>query len=293
MRATERPARASTLHLPAGPWATVLEALCEHFATISRQTWLERMARGRVLDMQGVAIDAQQPYREGLRLQYFREVSDEAPIPFVESVLYADAHLVVADKPHFLPVTPAGAYVEQTLLARLTRRLDNPHLVPLHRIDRLTAGLVLFSADPGSRAAYQRLFAERKIHKQYQAIAPALPALSFPLVRHTRLVAGEPFFLMREAQGPANSETRIEVCERRGPLWRYGLYPVTGKKHQLRLHLAALGAGICNDPFYPLLHAQGPDAYDRPLQLLAQGLGFIDPLSGQPRHFESRLRLAW
>ncbi|MES2820298.1 MAG: pseudouridine synthase [Pseudomonadota bacterium] len=285
--------RPSTLHLPAGPWATVLEGLCGHFPGISCETWRERMARGRVLDMQGVAIEPQQPYREGLRLQYFREVADETPIPFVESVLYADEHLVVADKPHFLPVTPAGEYVEQTLLARLSRRLDNPHLVPLHRIDRLTAGLVLFSANPGSRAAYQKLFAARKIDKQYEALAPALPELRFPLVRYTRLVAGTPFFLMREEAGAPNSETRIEVRERRGECWRYGLYPVTGRKHQLRLHLAALGAGICNDPFYPELRDQGPDDYGRPLKLLAQGLSFIDPLSGQPRRFESRLSLAW
>lgn len=286
-------ARPSTLHLPAGSWATVLDCLCAHFPTISRATWLERMARGRVLDMQGVAIGPQQPHREGLRLQYFREVPNEKVIPFVESVLYADAHLVVADKPHFLPVTPGGEYVEQTLLARLVRRLDNPHLVPLHRIDRLTAGLVLFSANPASRSAYQALFPERRIVKHYEAIAPALPGLSFPLVRRTRLVAGEPFFLMREAEGEANSETRIEVRERQGELWRYGLSPVTGKKHQLRLHLAALGAGICNDPFYPNLSEQGADDYQRPLKLLAQALQFVDPLSGQTRRFDSQLSLEW
>ncbi|MET1077769.1 MAG: RluA family pseudouridine synthase [Pseudomonas sp.] len=285
--------RPSTLHLPAGPWTTVLDCLCGHFPAISRDCWLDRMARGRVLDEDGQPISPLRPYREGLRVQYFREVANETPIPFVETVLYADEHLVVADKPHFLPVTPSGSYVEQTLLARLTRRLDNPHLVPLHRIDRLTAGLVLFSANPSSRSAYQRLFAMRKMVKYYEAIAPALQAQSFPQVRRTRLAAAQPYFRMQEVAGDPNSETAIEVLERRGAWWRYGLAPVTGKKHQLRVHLAALGAGICNDPFYPNLSEQGADDYQRPLKLLAQALSFDDPLSGQARRFDSQLSLEW
>jgi tRNA pseudouridine32 synthase/23S rRNA pseudouridine746 synthase len=228
-----------------------------------------------------------------LRIHYFREVPDEKPIPVIETILYADEHLVVADKPHFLPVTPAGEYVEQTLLRRLIRRLDNPHLVPLHRIDRHTAGLVLFSANPQSRSAYQSLFPTRQIEKRYEAIAKALPGLSFPLVHKSRLVNGEPFFRMQEGQGASNTETAVEVREKQGDLWRYGLYPVTGKKHQLRVHMAALGAAICNDPFYPEVLKDAQDDYANPLKLLAQGLKFIDPVTGQAREFESEITLQW
>ncbi|EPJ87633.1 pseudouridine synthase [Pseudomonas sp. CFII64] len=285
--------QASTLYLPAGPWATVLDCLCAHFKAISREQWLDRMARDRVLDAQGAPITPALAYREGLRIHYFREVPNETPIPVVEAILYADAHLVVADKPHFLPVTPAGEYVEQTLLRRLIRRLDNPDLVPLHRIDRHTAGLVLFSANKQTRSAYQSLFPTRKIDKRYEAIAAALPGVDFPLLHKTRLIEGEPFFRMQEGPGVSNTETRIEVCEKNGDLWRYGLYPVTGKKHQLRVHMAALGAGICNDPFYPEVIKDAVDDYARPLKLLAQGLHFIDPLSGEPRAFESQIKLDW
>lgn len=285
--------QASTLYLPPGTWATVLDCLCDHFAAIHREQWLDRIARGRVLDVQGNAIDAHLPYREGLCIHYFREVPNETPIPVVESILYADAHLVVADKPHFLPVTPAGEYVEQTLLRRLIRRLDNPHLVPLHRIDRHTAGLVLFSANPDSRSAYQALFPTRQIEKRYEAIARALPELSFPRVHKSRLIDGEPFFRMQEGPGTSNTETAVEVIAKNGDLWRYGLSPVTGKKHQLRVHMAALGAGICNDPFYPQVIAQAVDDYANPLKLLAQGLRFVDPLSGRARSFESELVLRW
>lgn len=285
--------QASTLYLPPGAWVTVLDCLCEHFSAIGREQWLDRIARGRVLDAQGQPIALDLAYKEGLRIHYFREVPDEKPIPVEESILYADEHLVVADKPHFLPVTPAGEYVEQTLLRRLIRRLGNPHLVPLHRIDRHTAGLVLFSANPQSRAAYQSLFPTRQIDKHYEAIARALPELSFPLVHKSRLVDGEPFFRMQEGPGHSNTETAVRVLEKNGDLWRYGLDPVTGKKHQLRVHMTALGASICNDPFYPLVIKDAIDDYANPLKLLAKGLSFTDPLNGLERVFESRIKLAW
>ena len=284
--------QASTVCLPPGRWATVLDCLCEHFQAIGREVWLDRFARGRVLDAQGQALALDHPYRQGLRIHYFREVPNEKPIPVLETILHVDEHLVVADKPHFLPVTPTGEYVEQTLLRRLIRRLDNPHLVPLHRIDRHTAGLVLFSASPQSRSAYQQLFPTRRIDKHYQAIAPALPGLQFPLVHKSRMANGEPFFRMREVAGDSNSETVADVLERNGELWRYGLSPVTGKTHQLRVHMAALGAPICNDPFYPEV-VQGEDDYAKPLKLLARSLCFSDPLSGEERYFESCLSLDW
>ncbi|MNP10612.1 Ribosomal large subunit pseudouridine synthase A [compost metagenome] len=284
--------QASTVCLPPGNWATVLDCLSEHFKAIGREQWLDRIVRGRVLDAQGEPISVALAYKQGLRIHYFREVPNEKPIPFEEQILHIDEHLVVADKPHFLPVTPTGEYVEHTLLRRLIRRLDNPHLVPLHRIDRHTAGLVMFSANPQSRSAYQSLFPNRQIDKRYQAIAQALPQLEFPLTYKSRMVSGEPFFRMQEVEGQSNSETLAEVLEKHGEFWRYGLSPITGKTHQLRVHMTALGASICNDPFYPQV-LQEQDDYGKPLKLLAQSLRFKDPLSGEERFFESRLTLDW
>ncbi|HEX4853658.1 pseudouridine synthase [Arenimonas sp.] len=280
----------SRLQLPPGPWATVLDALCDRFPAVDRAQWLDRMQRGRVRDARGEPLEASTPHRVGMELTYSREVADEAVVPFEEAIVHEDAHLVVADKPHFLPVTPAGRYLEHTLLRRLQRRLGEPGLVPLHRIDRGTAGLVLFSRDPGSRAAYQALFRERRIDKHYEALAPALPALAFPHVRRSRIEAGEPFFRMREAEGAPNSETRIDVIDRGDATWRYALQPVTGRKHQLRLHLAGLGAQIVGDPLYPVLD-DAPEDFARPLKLLARRLVFRDPLSGEPRVFETSLAL--
>lgn len=282
---------ASTVQLPQGSWNTVLDCLCAQFTAISYQQWLSRMQRGRVLDAQGQALGPTHPYRAEMRVHYYREVPEEIHIPFVESILHLDAHLLVVDKPHFLPVTPSGRYVEETLLARLIRRGDNPHLVPLHRIDRGTAGVVLFSTNPASRARYQALFRDRLISKRYEAIAGELPALQFPLTYTSCLVAGEPFIRMQESDGVANTETRIDVIARAGVHWRYALHPITGKKHQLRVHMAALGAPICNDDFYPSMVERAPDDYTRPLKLLAQRLEFLDPLDGAQRCFESQLTL--
>ena len=282
---------ASRLQLPPGPWPTVLDCLCERFPAVPRADWLARMARGRVLDDDGRPVGPDTPHRTGREIHYYREVADEPRIPLDEAILHLDEHLLVADKPHFLPVAPTGAHVHETLLGRLIRRTGNPDLVPLHRIDRETAGLVLFSSNPETRAVYQALFRERRIEKHYEALAPALPNLEFPLTRSSRLVAGEPFFRMQEVEGPANSETRIDVIERGSGLWRYALMPVTGRKHQLRVHMAALGAPIANDSRYPGMAGRNADGGSAPLSLVARRLRFRDPVTDRPREHSSGMTL--
>lgn len=283
------PPHASTLRLPEGAWTHVVDCLCAQFPAIGRECWLDRFARGRVLDADGRPLTATACYRPGLTVHYFREVADEPAIPVTETLLHADEHLVVADKPHFLPVMPAGRFVEQTLLRRLARRLGNADLAPLHRIDRATAGLVLFSANPATRSRYQALFRERGIRKRYFAVAARLDEV--PALRRSRLVRGEPFFRMRETEGEANSETRIEALCAGDEVAGYALHPVTGRKHQLRVHMAALGAPILGDLLYPQLAPEQDDDHAHPLQLLAESVAFVDPLSGAERRFRSELRL--
>jgi tRNA pseudouridine32 synthase / 23S rRNA pseudouridine746 synthase len=287
---------ASSVALPPGPWATILEFLTERFAAIPRDQWLARMSRGDVFTAQGTIVNGNTHYQAHGKIYYYRHLLAEPRIPFVESVIYRDEHIVVADKPHFLPVMPAGRYVQETLLVRLKQNLGIDTLVPIHRIDRDTAGLVLFSVQPATRDSYAALFRQRAVTKCYEAIAPWRVDLSLPMRYRSRLVQGDAFMQMREIQGPANAETEIESLEVNGPLARYRLSPVTGKKHQLRAHMAALGIPIVNDRIYPQLNPRADECdrdYSKPLQLLAKSLAFTDPLSGQPRRFHSTQQLRW
>ncbi|SFC11860.1 tRNA pseudouridine32 synthase / 23S rRNA pseudouridine746 synthase [Polaromonas sp. OV174] len=283
----------SCVGLPAGDWPTFTEFLVQRFPAITRATWLQRMRDGEVVDEFGAAVTAERPYRGHMRLYYYRALPSEARIPFEATVLFQDAHLVVADKPHFLPVTPSGHYLQETLLVRLKNLLGIDTLIPLHRIDRETAGLVLFCIQPAERDAYQALFRQRDISKHYEAIAPWRAGQTFPLLRKTRIEEDEPFFRQREVPGEPNSETLIELLEIKGERARYALSPVTGKKHQLRVHMNALGLPIQNDSMYPPREVTPDDDYSQPLQLLAKSIAFTDPLTGQARRFQSGLSLSF
>jgi tRNA pseudouridine32 synthase/23S rRNA pseudouridine746 synthase len=249
------------------------------------------MARGEVLDETGLPIDPGTPYRTGACIFYYREVDDEKIIPYVEQVLYQDKHLLVADKPHFLPVIPSGRFLHQTLLVRLRQKYKLEGLVPIHRLDRETAGVVLFSVNPKTRAHYTSLFRNRKVRKVYEALAPTLDAAKFPTIRRSRIVRGDPFFRMQEVPGEANSETEIRPVRDLVRNTLYELIPVTGRKHQLRLHLAALGIPIINDRLYPVMSRTDENDFSSPLKLLAKSLSFQDPISGRQLHFESGMKL--
>lgn len=283
----------SYLWLPEGQWSGMLAFLLERFPAIDEATWRQRMQHGEVVDQHGQVLQPDSPCRRGDCIFYYRDLEGrEQPIPFEEEILHQDKHLLVVDKPHFLPVIPTGRFLHETLLVRLKRKTGLADLTPIHRLDRETAGVIIFSLDKASRGAYQSLFQQRAMDKTYEAVAVTMEHMQFPLVYRSRLVDAEQFFLMREAEGEPNSETHIDLIERRGAHSLYRLNPVTGKKHQLRVHLAALGMPILNDTFYPHAVPVGvPDNHAAPLQLLARSIAFIDPLSGEVRYFESKRRL--
>jgi tRNA pseudouridine32 synthase / 23S rRNA pseudouridine746 synthase len=258
------------------------------------QSWRERMQKALVLSDAGLPLGPDCPYLAGQRVYYYRHVVNEPHVPFTESILYQDAHLLVADKPHFLPVAPTGRYVQETLLVRLKKRTGLDDLVPIHRIDRDTAGLVLFSVQPASRDAYAALFRQRSVAKCYEAIAPFRAELRFPMVHRSRMLPAASFMQMQEVAGEPNTETHIELLEQRGALARYRLHPITGKRHQLRVHMLSLGLPICGDAIYPTLTPEPQlDALDyrHPLQLLAQSITFADPVTALLHTFNSLQRL--
>jgi tRNA pseudouridine32 synthase / 23S rRNA pseudouridine746 synthase len=286
---------ASTISLPVGPWKRVIDFLAERFPHIAYDELVTRMARGDVLDHAGARMLPDHAYRAREKLYYYRDIPLETRIPFDEVILFQDEHIVVVDKPHFLPVAPVGRYVQETVLVRLKRKLCIDLLAPMHRIDRETAGLVLFTVQPDTRGKYQSLFEQRMVKKNYEAIAPWRNDLQLPMTYRSHIVESDAFMQMREVDREygleSNAETKIELLEINGELARYQLTPLTGKKHQLRVQMAALGMPILNDQIYPMHQRQAANEYAKPLQLLAKNISFRDPISGAAREFTSLRRL--
>ena len=307
-----------------GPWATVADFLSQRLPLVA--DWPARLAAGDVLDAEGRPVAAHEPCRPGAVLWYWRALPPEPRIPFELEVLHQDEHLVAVDKPHFLPVIPRGRYLQETVLVRLKRLLGLPDLVPMHRLDRETAGVLLFTVQPASRHAYQSLWSTRAVRKVYEAVAPWREGLSFPMTLQHRLQepCDERFMQMQVVPGEPNAHTQVELIARLprcgpavGPdaladdapaapkpgaeplhwaLWaHYRLHPLTGRKHQLRAQMNAAGLPLRGDRLYPVLWPEpAPDAppdYSHPLQLPAREIAFTDPLTGAPRCFTSRRRL--
>ena len=282
----------SRVHLPHGPWPTLIDFLIQRFPFTAPHVIRERLERGEIVDQAGLAQKADAAYQPNQWLWYYREVPDESIVPFEIDILYRDERILVIDKPHFLASIPGGRYLRETALTRLRQQLGLPQLSPAHRLDRETAGVMLLTLDPACRGAYQSLFQSREVQKTYEAVAPWRDGLEFPRVHESCLAPKATHFTMQEVPGEPNSRTLIELLRRMGNLALYQLSPVTGRKHQLRVHLSSLGIPICNDLFYPELQPSASfDDYDRPLQLLARRISFVDPYTGQERVFESRRNL--
>ncbi|PKI90532.1 pseudouridine synthase [Actinomycetales bacterium SN12] len=294
---------ATRLHLPlTGPWPTVGAYMAERFFHLEPERLLSRFDRGEIVARDGTPLTRETPLGVHEFVWYYREPPVEREIPFDIEVLHQDRDLVVADKPHFLPTTPGGKYLQNSALVRLRNRLGIPELTPIHRLDRATAGLLMFSTRPATRGAYQLLFERRQVEKVYEAVSalpadwdpasPALAGLPFPIVyrNHIEKLRAHVCVRVDEAREP-NAETLIELLAFDEQVVHTLLRPHSGRMHQLRVHLASLGAGILNDGFYPDLLPETPDDFTRPLQLLARELRFLDPLSGAPREFMTRRTL--
>ena len=286
----------STVTMPTAErdYPSIFTFLIARFPQVSAETWRKRIDQGKVQNDQGVPIGRDTVYTPGLRIHYFRESDQEPMIPFAETILFQNEEILVACKPHFLPVIPGGPYINECLLNRLQEQTGNPDLVPIHRIDRETAGLVLFSVNKKTRGLYHDLFMHGTVEKTYHALCHyphAQPQRQWLI--ENRIERGSPWFRMKAAAGAINSRTRITLLEVRGERARCQLTPITGKKHQLRLHLSGLGFRILNDRYYPDLQPEGDDDFDNPLQLVAQALQFRDPITGRRMEFRSQRKLLW
>jgi len=282
---------ASVVYMPEmeRPYPTLIEFLARRFPRIPAKIWEDRIADGKVLTEEGVPVSQDTVYMRNRRLFYFREVEEEPVIPFYERILFTSDDLMVVCKPHFLPVTPCGPYVSETLIGRLKEKTGNRFLSPINRIDRGTAGVMLVSVNKQSRGLYQQMFMEEgRVRKTYEAVATYTnDSPQREWLVENRIAQGEPWFRMKNAVGAVNARSRIRLVEVMGPWARFHLFPMTGKKHQLRIHLNGLGFPIVNDRYYPDLLPEETDDFNRPLQLLSRKIEFRDPISGEEMAFES------
>ncbi len=276
------------------PYPLLLEFLDDRFPKVGREVWQARIEAGKITDDDGRPVTLNSPYCPNLRLRYYREVEREPEIPFEEEILFRNDYILVADKPHFLPVTPAGPYVNQCLLYRLKAKTGIEDLAPVHRIDRETAGLVMFSVNKATRGRYHDLFSSGKAKKGYEAIATLPKELSSgEWLIESRIVPGEPWFRMKQVEGTVNAISKIFLVHRKAEYAYFRLEPLTGKQHQLRLHLNLIGSQILHDRYYPVLQPKRNDDFTRPLQLVAKVLQFIDPVSQEVMEFRSTRELCW
>ncbi|OGR29152.1 MAG: pseudouridine synthase [Desulfuromonadaceae bacterium GWB2_53_15] len=270
------------------PYPSILVFLQQRFPFVATQLWEQRIAEGKVLDEQSTPITLETGYAPGKRIFYFREVDTEPVIPFSEKILFQDDEILVACKPHFLPVTPGGRYVDECLLNRLRSSSGIHDLAPLHRIDRETAGIVLFSVNMKTRSLYSQLFLHGSVEKTYQALSAHVPlGDKKEWIVADRIVRGEPWFRMKTGPGTVNARSMINLVEVKENRARFVLRPISGKTHQLRIHMSWLGFGILNDRYYPELQPESEDNFNTPLQLVAKMVRFQDPVTGENREFVS------
>ena len=277
--------------------SSVLEYLIIQFPNIKPHVWQQRIADGKVHWHDGSLITESSPFKAQQRVYYYREVENEPIIPFEEEIIYQDSEILVVYKPHFLPVTPGGVYINECLQNRLRRKTGLDSLQAVHRLDRVTAGLVLFSVNSTTRNLYHNLFTERKIEKTYHAIAITKETSSTQIVGQewsvkNRIVKSDPKFLMKISKGEVNSHSIIRCLKQSNDQSLFELKPITGKTHQLRLHMQTLGWPILHDKYYPSLQEESKDDYFRPLQLLAKELRFNDPVTHKIRRFNCNANLS-
>ena len=275
-----------------GEWDTVLAFLLDRFPFISEAIFKKRMSQGEIVSETGEAISPDSLYQAGSHVFYYREIPYEEKLPFCEKILFKDEHIIAVDKPHFIAVQPTGRFIRESLLSRLKHHYQDEDIVPIHRLDRETAGVMLYSCNANTRGAYQTLFEKRLVKKCYEAIAP-VSEREFPYTHRSHIASsGKPFFIMCEKENATpNTETVMDVIETRGRFARYRLEPITGRQHQLRVHMMSIGCPSVNDPFYPELLPSKGDDYSTPLQLLAKSIRFIDPITNEERFFESEASL--
>ena len=240
---------------------TVLDYYTQRYRHSSRAKWADRIQSGQIL-LDEVAITAETRLLAGQQLSYRRSPWQEPDVPLTFEVLYEDADLMVVAKPSGLPVLPGGGFLEHTLLWQLQQRYPAETPLPIHRLGRGTSGLMLLARSPTARAYLSQQLREntlkplhdRPMHKIYRALVQGNPpddrfTITEPIGKQVHPVLGYVYAALPQG---AFAQSDCQVLRRDTTTALVEVSILTGRPHQIRIHLAAAGYPLVGDPLYAI-----------------------------------------
>jgi 23S rRNA pseudouridine1911/1915/1917 synthase len=274
---------------PDGSGLSVLSYLYGKRVHSTESEWAARFERGEV-EIEGRRVCSDAILQAGQTIVWHRPPWNEAAVPTNFDVLHADEAILVVNKPSGLPTMPAGGFLDHTLLALI--RGQYPEASPLHRLGRHTSGLVLFARTQGAASRLAREWREQRVKKTYRALGLGCARIGEFVIDSPIGPVPHPILgtVQAACEGGKPSRSVATVLEQRGDRTLFRVEILTGRPHQIRIHLACAGHPLIGDPVYEAGGGLRRDAGlpgDGGYLLHAKRLQFTHPVTSQPVTMEA------